>query len=84
MKTMWEFREHVDDHGGDASLGVSFQDLFEKAAEYVDKILQGTNAGSLPIFEPASFQREEAVRKKGGAAPAKKKNGAPAKKKKGR
>jgi putative ABC transport system substrate-binding protein len=63
MKTMFEFSEHVDDHGGDLSFGVSFKDLFEKAAEYVDKILGGTKAGDLPIYEPPQSKLQQAARK---------------------
>ena len=78
MKTMFEFAEHVNDHGGDVSFGVNFNDLLEKAAEYVDKILGGTNAGSLPIYEPPQALRELTVKKQGQAYSAKK---SPAKKK---
>jgi len=79
MKTMFEFREHVDDHGGDLSYGVNFKDLLENAADCVDKILSGTKAGDIPIFEPSAAKRELAVKKKG-QTPTKKRP-APAKKK---
>lgn len=58
LKTMFEFGEHVTKHGGDLSYGIKFKDLLEKAAEYVDRILGGTNAGDLPIFESPLSDRE--------------------------
>jgi len=73
IKTMFEILELVTDHGGDASFGVSFQGLFEKAAEYADQILRGTIAGSLPIYEPAPSTRVQMVRKQARAAPPRKK-----------
>ena len=63
LKTMYEFSEHVDDHGGDLSYGVSFQNLFETAAEYVDKILSGTKAGDLPIYIAPKSKLKRAAKK---------------------
>ncbi len=83
MQTMYEFAEHVDDHGGDLSYGVKFKDLLENAAICVDKILDGTTkAGDIPIFEPSAGMRQRAVKKKSRAYPAKKRAAAPKKKKK--
>jgi putative ABC transport system substrate-binding protein len=72
LKTMFEFSEHVTQHGGDLSYGINFKDLFEKAAEYVDRILSGTKAGDLPIFEPPPSDRELVEKKKSLAYPTKK------------
>ena len=52
IKTMFEFSQHVTDHGGTLSYGVSFIDLFENAADKVNQILNGTRAGDLPIYFP--------------------------------
>ena len=52
MKTMFEFEEHKSFHGGDDYYGVSFKELFAKAADYVDQILSSKKkkAGDLPIY----------------------------------
>ena len=81
LKTMFEFGEHVTQHGGDLSYGINFKDLFEKAAEFVDRILSGTNAGDLPIFEPPPSDRELVEKKKSGAYPTKKSRPSQTKKK---
>ena len=56
MKTMHEFGEWVGpgphNHGGDLSYGPNFTTLFQRAAGYVDQILNGASAADLPIFEP--------------------------------
>jgi putative ABC transport system substrate-binding protein len=41
--------------GGLAAYGVNVRDNFQRAAVYVDKILQGTRAGDLPVEQPARF-----------------------------
>jgi putative tryptophan/tyrosine transport system substrate-binding protein len=56
MRTMHEFREHVDVHGGDRSFGPSFKELFGKAADMVDQILGGTNPGDIPVYHPSTFE----------------------------
>jgi putative tryptophan/tyrosine transport system substrate-binding protein len=56
MRTMHEFREHVDVHGGDRSFGPSFEGLFSKAADMVDQILSGTRAGDIPVYQPSTFE----------------------------
>jgi putative ABC transport system substrate-binding protein len=39
--------------GGLASYGPQVRDNFQRAAVYVDKILQGTRPGDLPVEQPA-------------------------------
>jgi putative tryptophan/tyrosine transport system substrate-binding protein len=56
MKTMHEFREHVDaPNYGDQCYGASFQGLFEQAAGIVDKILGGTAPSAIPVQRPQAY-----------------------------
>jgi putative tryptophan/tyrosine transport system substrate-binding protein len=62
LPTIFETREHVE-AGALMSYGPSFSDLFRRAAEYVDKILQGPNratsrSNSRPSSSPPSTLRQ--------------------------
>jgi putative ABC transport system substrate-binding protein len=54
IPTIQAFRQYVD-AGALMSYGPNFQDLFRRAADFVDKILRGAKPGDLPVEQPVKF-----------------------------
>ena len=50
LVTMFEFEEHKVTHNADDFYGSDFKEMFEKAAVYVDEILDGERPSNLPIY----------------------------------
>ena len=50
------FQKEFVDEGGLMSYGVDYDDLFRKAAYYVDRILKGTKPADLPVQQATKFE----------------------------
>jgi len=55
VPTVYQASEYVD-AGGLMTYGVSINDLFRRAATYVDKILKGAKPSDLPVEQPTKFE----------------------------
>ena len=55
IPAMYSDRDFVD-AGGLLAYGVSYPDLYYRAAAYVDKILKGAKASDLPVQQPTKFE----------------------------
>jgi len=55
IPSMFEDSAYVE-AGGLMSYGPDYQDVFQKAAIFVDKILKGAHPGDLPIEQPTKFE----------------------------
>jgi putative ABC transport system substrate-binding protein len=55
LPTIYATREFVD-AGGLMSYGVSYSDLYHRAATYVDKIFKGAKPADLPVEQPTRFE----------------------------
>jgi len=52
---MYGWRAYVE-AGGLMAYGPSLQDLWRRAAIYIDKLLKGTKPADLPVEQPTKFE----------------------------
>jgi putative ABC transport system substrate-binding protein len=55
LPTMHTVREYVE-AGGLMSYGPSWEDMWRRAAHYVDKVLRGAKPADLPVEQPTKFE----------------------------
>jgi putative ABC transport system substrate-binding protein len=55
LPAMYEFRQYVD-AGGLISYSADLNDIWRRAAVYVDKILRGARPADLPVEQPSKFE----------------------------
>ncbi len=55
LPTFYSSREYVH-AGGVLSYGPNFPDLFRRSADFVDKILEATKPGDIPVEQPTKFE----------------------------
>jgi ABC-type uncharacterized transport system substrate-binding protein len=55
VPAVYQLREFVE-AGGLMSYGTNLNDLFQRAATYVDKIAKGTKPADLPVEQPTKFE----------------------------
>jgi putative ABC transport system substrate-binding protein len=55
VPTVYSYR-FMAEEGGLISYGVDLDNLFERAASYIDRILKGTNSADLPVQAPTKFE----------------------------
>ena len=53
--TLYQARQFVE-AGGLMSYGVHLPDMYQRAADYVDRILKGATRAALPVEQPTKFE----------------------------
>jgi putative tryptophan/tyrosine transport system substrate-binding protein len=55
LPSMFESKDYVE-AGGLVSYAANFNEVFRRAAVYVDKILKGAKPADLPVEQPTKFE----------------------------